>query len=326
MPETLEQQAPPQETTQPRAEQHEGYAGRERLTHEELRRVFAEAAILLILSATYKVSETAANLNNSMRMPDLADMDDVSNEAILFGLLVNALSQKGAEPTRPTDWPTYTMSGSRPSFYSFDNSYIYRDFYGKSAKAQPSAPSTPHAAGGPSEHRAPHASRTPRSSYSFRQAPPPAPTNTNTAANNAEQSAELPPLPFNDRIRPGSAIKRPTEADFAAAKRANEMYQQALWDSGWRGGEITPQQAKSASRGMVRQGHSFDATPADAEAFKMFNSHNASRGKQGTGPVNTERSDRSDEPEAKSAETPAPAPAPGPTAAPSSDTAGSSAE
>ena len=89
---------------------------------------------------------------------------------------------------------------------------------------------------------------------------------------------ELPNLAFNDRIRPwDTGSKNPSEADFKAADRANDMYQSALFEAGWRGGEATATQQKAARRSMIRQYHPDlpSTTAGDAEALKMFNANNS---------------------------------------------------
>lgn len=89
---------------------------------------------------------------------------------------------------------------------------------------------------------------------------------------------QLPNLAFNDRIRPwATGSTQPSKADFAAADRANEMYQRTLFDKGWRGGEATPDEQTRAARGVVRKYHPDLPTTseADAEAVKMFNANHA---------------------------------------------------
>jgi hypothetical protein len=89
------------------------------------------------------------------------------------------------------------------------------------------------------------------------------------------QGPQLPRLAYNDRVRPTSV--RPTQADFAAAARANEMLQRSLFKKGWQGGEATPEQMKAAHLDMVRTYHPDrpGADAADTEAFKQYVSSDA---------------------------------------------------
>ncbi|HVI69807.1 MAG TPA: hypothetical protein VM581_05140, partial [Magnetospirillaceae bacterium] len=71
---------------------------------------------------------------------------------------------------------------------------------------------------------------------------------------------------------------RPGDADFAAADRANQMYQSELFKKGWRGGEATPEQAKRAGKALnfdYSPDRNPDAPASDAEAVKVFNANRA---------------------------------------------------
>lgn len=89
---------------------------------------------------------------------------------------------------------------------------------------------------------------------------------------------QLPHLAFNDRIRPGNTGARSvSDADLAAAGRANEMYQRGLIQTGWQGGEATPDQQKQAQREVVKKYHPDLPTTSegDAAAIQMMQANNA---------------------------------------------------
>ncbi len=144
--------------------------------------------------------------------------------------------------------------------HAFDNNFEKHD------NPAPNSPFTPDVSGYRDSIFNP---TTPEPASEFRPAP---------SMSEKPVGPQLPNLSFNDRIRPWAAgSKQPSEADFAAAGRANDMYQHELFKTGWRGGEASPDEQKSAAHGLARKYHPDYPTTslADAEAVKMFNASHA---------------------------------------------------
>lgn len=237
----------PHQTETPQTEHAKS---REKLQHEHLRREFAAVALLAILIATYQKPEND-HLFEPLPPQKEPTHDYASNRAEIFSLIYHAFATRDQQTShqpefgRSDDDYIHTPGHSEDYVSQFRDSVFYR-----------TPPSTAHP--------------NPRA---FQPEFRPAPSLADT-----ELGPQLPNLAFNDRIRPSdTGSKQPTEADFEAADRANEMYQRALFDKGWRGGEATEDQQKKAERGMLREYHPDLPTtsPQDAEAIKMFNAGRA---------------------------------------------------
>ena len=249
-------------------QQAEQKVGSERLTHEQLRQEVAKLALLLILMAQLSSRENDHLFVPKPEVEDMPESEQKASSGDVLGLLSVAMQMQrqreggmdfGPGGMGPPETRTSRPGYARPNVDTGFKPFTY-DAYDSNFRATPDM-------SGPRYY-----SDTARQS----DAPQPKPDFV-PAPSMAEQplGPELPNLAFNERIRPQN--KGATATDIAAGDRASEMYQRALWDSGWRGGEATPDQAKKAGRSMQRKYHPDLPTTSDAdkEAIKVFNSQNA---------------------------------------------------
>lgn len=229
--------------TQPQAEQEAKY---EHLTKEEVDKAFADIAFILTLESSLDdddpVWEKLAALHETMdankqSRPEVVKLNSASE---IFGLL-NSLTEDHADGfTRHSNKRVrFTLPYANP-----------RAVFGPSDRPTINLDYTHSSAGPGAQTWAP-------------------------SVGDKQFGPELPGLAFNDRIHAQGA--RPSAEQFAAADRANEIYQRELLKQGWNGGEATDEQAKKAGRGLQRNYHPDLPTTsaADAEAVKAFNSQNA---------------------------------------------------
>lgn len=234
--------------------QQERATSREKLAQEKLRREFAAIALLAILIATYQNRESD-HLFAEPEQPKQKDEPEThtkhtNNRAEIFSLINHAFTDRTTRRIRSN---AQSKGANLGGYASYEPSGVYMSDIADYRQSI------------------------------FKPAPEftPAPSMSDT-----ELGPQLPNLAFNDRIRPeNTGTRSASDADFAAADRANEMYQRALFDTGWRGGEATPEQQKAGARAMIREYHpDLPATSAaDAEAVKMFNANHAKPVSKGEG-------------------------------------------
>lgn len=231
--------------TQPKAEQE---AKHERLSKEEVDKAFADIAFILTMESTIAeddpIWEQLAALQEALfGVQKPAEDTPASPAPEALGMLDYSLRRDHDGYKR---WPKLPPTRAWEPFGAGVKPNFNPDYVGSSA-------------GGGSHTAAsePNSDFTPAPGMADKPLGP-----------------DLPNLAFNDRVRPTQ--QRPTESQFAAADRANEMYQRALWDKGWRGGEATPDQAKKAGRAMQFENHpDRGASQENVDALTAFNSHNA---------------------------------------------------
>jgi len=226
----------------PVIQQPEQEAHREHLTQEEVERAFAQIALILALESMLgEEDEHLFTKEQTAPTPEPAASDkkfDTTSGAEIFSLLNYKFSTAGNK--KPA---TSFVGQGQPQF---DYSHLVTDLGAYRTHSYVNAPSEPK----PDFTPAPSMASEPL-------------------------GPQLPSLGFENRVRPVG--EQPSTAQFAAADRANDMYQRALFDKGWRGGEVTPEQAKKAGRAMQREYHPDLPTTSqpDVDAITAYNSHNA---------------------------------------------------
>lgn len=227
------------QTAETRTPQQEQKVGSERLTHEQLRHEMAKLAALLILLAKYNSSESdhLFKPEEPKTTEEKSSPEAEAEKAEKFdhsGEILGLLNHAFAKRREAA-----AIDDRFAAQYGINA--LRRDFYAHRAEDLP----------GYSE-------------------PKPFVKDAPTMAD-APLGPTLPDLAFNDRIRPQGA--RPSDEQFAAADRANDMYKKELFKQGWTGGEATDTQAKKAGRAMQRQYHpDTGSSQADQDALKAFTS------------------------------------------------------
>lgn len=228
----------------------------EKKRQTEFRHNIAAVALLAVLIAAYSSKESDPLFSTpepAAKSPN-KNTDPQTNRAELIGLINNIFTndtywaaphrshRRRAEPPRAAD-DEFALGG-----ITFKN--FYRDYR--------EALFSPHKA---------DFKTTPTAAPEFTPAP---------SLSSTELGPELPKVAFNDRVRPVG--RQPNEADFAAADRATDMYQRALFDKGWRGGEATAEQAKKAGKKMhfdYNPDRNPDLSSADQKAYATFSANQA---------------------------------------------------
>lgn len=235
----------------------ETHTSPEKKRQQEFQHNIAAVALLAALIAAYSSRESDPLFSapeSAAKTPEDKKSDPQTNRAELIGLINNIF-------TNDKYWAAPHRTAHRAeSRYTPDDEFAlggvtFKNFYGDYREALFS----------------PHKSE-------FKAAPPkaapeftPAPSMSDT-----ELGPELPKVAFNDRIRPVG--QQPSGADFAAADRATDMYQRALYDKGWRGGEASAEQAKKAGKKMhfdYNPDRNPDISPGDLKAYETFSANQA---------------------------------------------------